>query len=346
MSDYRDLSSLNDTFRLQCALRSAVTEKFNKEVLWASSKSYWSDIQKRSFARLDKYENELVPSNLAPTLRVAEQFYSQNGVPIEEDNSYDYEGRYSLKESTDAHRYFIKEGEKTVALHFDREARFYASLGFDRGIWFGSGKYIPEEGLNVVRTRGGEPAGQYNVTDYSITGYWPKKLVHIKTAASSDGWNLSEVNYPFPIMRLADLYLLKAEVANEIAAAPTADVYEYIDKVRARAGLKGVVEAWRDHSKYPDKPTSKAGMREIIHRERLIELCMEGQRFWDLRRWKEAERTLNSTIKGWKMGGISAEEFYQVTILYNQTFSVKDYFWPIQEYRIVENPKLVQNKGW
>jgi hypothetical protein len=61
----------------------------------------------------------------------------------------------------------------------------------------------------------------------------------------------------------------------------------YIDKVRTRAGLKGVVESWTDYSKNPGKIGSKEGLRQIIHQERRLELCFEGQSGWDLRRWKE-----------------------------------------------------------
>lgn len=49
--------------------------------------------------------------------------------------------------------------------------------------------------------------------------------------------------YPFPIIRLADLYLLYAEALNEAKkeeGTVPEDCYTYIDKVRARAGLKGV----------------------------------------------------------------------------------------------------------
>ena len=46
--------------------------------------------------------------------------------------------------------------------------------------------------------------------------------------------------YPFPDMRFADLLLLCAEALNESKEAPDTEVYQYIDMVRARAGLKGL----------------------------------------------------------------------------------------------------------
>ena len=62
----------------------------------------------------------------------------KNGVPIEEDNTYDYASRYSLRVSDAEHRYYIQRGEQTAALNFDREPRFYSTLGFDRGKWYGN----------------------------------------------------------------------------------------------------------------------------------------------------------------------------------------------------------------
>jgi hypothetical protein len=92
------------------------------------------------------------------------------------------------------------------------------------------------------------------------------------------------------MLRMADLYLLYAEAVNESEGpngAHSSDMFRYIDLVRSRAGLPGVKKAWDDYSDTPGKYNTQAGMKEIIHRERLIELSFEGQRFWDLRRWKE-----------------------------------------------------------
>lgn len=152
--------------------------------------------------------------------------------------------------------------------------------------------------------------------------------------------------YAFPIIRLADLYLLYAEALNEVKATPDEEVYEYIDLVRARTGLKGVVESWRDHSLNPDKPFIKEGMREIIRRERLNELAFEGSRFWDLRRWKLAEEYMNRPIRGLNIVGAIAADFYQVKEIYSPTFTKKDYFWPIRQSVLLKNTNLVQNLGW
>src|SRR3546814_8555994 len=105
-------------------------------------------------------------------------------------------------------------------------------------------------------------------------------------------------DYPLPVIRLADLYLLYAEALNE-AQGPGSEALDYIDRVRTRAGVDGVAESWSAYSNNPTKYTNKEGLREIIHRERLIELAIEGHRHVCLRRWKETVEEVHMTITGW-----------------------------------------------
>jgi hypothetical protein len=88
------------------------------------------------------------------------------------------------------------------------------------------------------------------------------------------------------------------------------------------------------------------GLRDIIHQERLIELAFEGQRFWDLRRWKEAHIVLNQPIKGWDIEQLDASSYYKEVLLFNQTFRMREYFWPLSINELLINRNLVQNTGW
>ena len=167
------------------------------------------------------------------------------------------------------------------------------------------------------------------------------------TNLNSDGTPGKNSVFPdtdFPLFRLADVYLMYAEALNESQESPTQDVYDYVDLVRERAGLKGVKESWSKYSKSPDKPNTKNGMREIIRMERLNELACEGKRFWDLRRWK---KELPREVKGWHIQGETAQEFYRVTTIYLRSkYSYKDYLWPLKLETILKDPNLVQNPGW
>lgn len=147
------------------------------------------------------------------------------------------------------------------------------------------------------------------------------------------------------MLRLGDLYLLYAEALNELNG-PSEKVYEYLDLIRSKAGLKGVLESWSNFSNVPHKPTTQEGLREIIQRERAIDMAFEGERFWDLRRWKTAPLELNKPITGWDVDQELIEGFYRERILFNQTFRMKDYFWPIHENDLLVNKNLVQAPGW
>jgi hypothetical protein len=252
-----------------------------------------------------------------------------------------------LRTGDEAHKYYIKKGSKTINLHFDRESRFYGAITFDEGTFYGNGRINADNKMWVTELKNGTPGGGITAIDrYSVTGYLCKKLLHYLTAVPDNSSKVSTYAYAFPIIRLADLYLMYSEALNEWKEAPDAAVYEYIDLVRARSGLKGVVESWNEHSIYPDKPLSRDGMRDIIHRERLNELAFEGSRFWDLRRWKEAEEYMNKPVRGLNVTGTTPEEFYQVENIYPLHFTKKDYLWPIRQSVLLSNKNLVQNPGW
>ena len=101
---------------------------------------------------------------------------------------------------------------------------------------------------------------------------------------------------------MADLYLLYAEALNEAKkeeGTVPEDCYTYIDKVRARAGLKGVKDSWRLYANDANKPNTYEGFQTIVRKERMIELALEGQRFWDIRRWNLANQYFNKSLQGW-----------------------------------------------
>jgi hypothetical protein len=184
-----------------------------------------------------------------------------------------------------------------------------------------------------------------SVETYSATGLWCKKMLHFQNVASTTSTTYSTNTYPWPIMRLADLYLLYAEAVNE-ATGPGPEAFRYIDSVRLRAGLNTVQTSWNNFSTNPAKYTSKEGLRSIIHRERYIELLFEGNRFFDMRRWKEAIAEMNGTITGWDRTQSAANGYYRPVVLGATVFRQRDYLWPIREETLARNKGLLQNTGW
>jgi len=121
------------------------------------------------------------------------------------------------------------------------------------------------------------------------------------------------------LMRYADVLLMLAEAENEINGA-TATAYNAINSVRARSGMPDLVAG-----------LTKDQMRAKIRHERRIELAFEGQRYFDLKRWKIAKQVLNAVVDG--------------KLIYK--FEDKHYLWPLPQGEIDKsNGILIQNSDY
>ena len=345
------VNNISDTTFLELTLRHTTTKKFGKELLWGLGKRNTRDLLGIARPALTDYQYKDLgwcKMEHNPTLGVVEQFYTNHGVPIDEDKTYDYKNRYEVIDVPKDHFYYIDTTARTARLHVYREPRFYAWVGFDNGKWF-SMEVEDDKHSQVLHCKNGELGGR-TLQNYSITGFYAKKLIPYElviTQATHTGELCA--HYPFPIIRLADLYLLYAECLNECKDTPDAEVYEYIQKVRDKAGLDketgSLVDTWAKYSSNPDKPKTKDGMRQIIQQERMIELCFEGQRFYDLRRWKLCMDYLNRPVMGWSVTE-SDETFYTPAYIYFREFTPRDYFWPIKLDDLYRNNKLIQSPLW
>jgi hypothetical protein len=357
--------TLSDISKQKCTLRGAITTKYNPEIIWPCT-SNSNQIEFYTITFLDVFSGigSNYYSELGPTLKMAEEFYTKNGLPLNEDEEWinwiggnltqrydlqqvsteDKSGINGVSSLSEDHKYYIQDGETTVKLHFYREPRFYAWMGFDRSIWELNGK---GERDRFIRCRASEPQGYNGMGRHSQAGYFAKKLVNLETIQNSDG-ALSQTRYTYPFIRLTDLYLLYAEALNETKVVPDEEVYRWIDLVRERAGVPKVREAYaKAISTLRNKPNTQAGMREIIKRERRIELSFESQRFYDMLRWKDAYQYWNEPVLGWNVAEKDVEKYYQIVTIYNQRiFNTRDYFFPLRLSTLQVNNNLVQNPGW
>lgn len=350
-----------DTIITDISLRNAFNMKWNSELIWANTQMISSPSSGGMIhATMPKLNPDYVESGdlckfFGAPIKIASLYYTNHGVPLEEDNTRNMDEIYNLRTATAEDRLYIRQGRTTIDLHFDREPRFYAWLGFDGAVWFGAGQYNDKDAssLRYLAFKVGETDGTEGQGNW--TGYIPKKIIPYEAQVSSIN-TISSLNYAWPTMRLSDLYLLYAEAINEVEGpngANNTELFRYIDMVRARAGLNGVKESWNAYTNN-QKYNTQTGMREIIQKERLIELSFEGQRFWDMRRWKTIADEYRTPLQGWNMlvstiDGTEEEVnkmMYQPQLLLEQTFGVRDYFWPIKTGDIEVNPNLVQNIGW
>ena len=319
--------------------RNVMLEDWNEEIIYARTRGdnyYHYDVTPLHSNVSDNAVKGA--GGLSVTQEMVDAYFMANGKTIDDPTSGYVEDGFSQFQAP-----FDFTQRSTYNQWVNREPRFYADLGFDGSMWY-KRDALGDETKWHIEGKFGQYSGSDHPFFFNETGYYCKKLVNWRMTFSNDGGTFE--NYAWPEMRLADLYLLYAEALNEIQG-PTAEVYSYLDQIRERAGLDGVVESWAAHSNNPSKPLSKEGLRSIIQQERMIELAFEGQRYWDLLRWKRAVQEFNDNVQGWNIKGDDEASYYQIRTIHIQNFiSPRDYFWPLSETSLIRNTNLVQNPGW
>jgi SusD family. len=203
-------------------------------------------------------------------------------------------------------------------------------------------KYIVYNGntlvSKVINIQSGKDAVDSIAEKSTRTGYYLKKLmnesVNLDPAFSAVGYHYSAH------IRYTEIFLIYAEAANEawgpLVAAPghTYTAYDVIKAIRDRALGTGKDKYLTTVKSDPLK------MQALIRNERRLELCFEGFRFWDLRRWKhdltEAARGMRYVGKLIKRGAVESR-------LFNDSHY---YFGPLPYYDVLKESNLKQNDGW
>ena len=175
-------------------------------------------------------------------------------------------------------------------------------------------------------------ANSYLKGDYrkDVTIITEKKIANGTVVASRTGphmdkyWDplacgASSARNNFLVIRYADVLLMYAEALNE-AGGPTAEAYNAINQVRARARKGNEASDLKDL-----KDLTQSQFRDTVLQERSWELCFEGHRRWDLLRTGRYIAQLNKI-------GINAEP--------------KHLLYPIPINEMDVNPALTQNPGY
>lgn len=156
----------------------------------------------------------------------------------------------------------------------------------------------------------------------NTTGFNLKK--GLDPAVSNPSYS-TQSKQDYVLMRYAEVLLNYAEAVNE-ASGPTAEVYTAINAVRNRADVK-----------MPPLATglSQSDMREKIRHERRVEFALEGQRYYDLRRWGIAVQKINGFAIVPGNNNLNKK-------IYRANYDL----WPLPQFDIDTNPALVQNPGY
>lgn len=193
-------------------------------------------------------------------------------------------------------------------------------------------------GSKVIKTGSKSGDDGVGVKETSTrTGYYMKKMLNM--AANCNPNSTSKVTKYTCRARFTEFFLDYAEAANEAwgpknSGTHAYSAYDVIKAIRHRAGIT-------DDTYLDECAGDQAKMRELIRNERRLELCFEGFRFWDLRRWKELDKL--GAVKGIDWNNDVATELPSV-----ETRKFEDYmnYGYVPYAETLKYSNLHQNKGW
>ena len=300
------------------------------------------------------------------TQKQADAYYMNDGkdVPgkdkeIGRGDGSDRPSGYTTQADVDAEKYLPLTSD--VSLQYaDREPRFYVSVAYNGCFWpLSNATQTANRNYYSWYYRAGHNGfdeGYNNGDDWLRTGIGFKKYIHPFDTNEKNSYQEKEFKTE-PAIRYADILLMYAEALNELDGSYevaswdnsktytiSRDVNEMkkgIRPVRIRAGLPDY-----EDGAYANKDL----MRAKVKRERQIELVGESQRYFDLRRWKDAPVEEALPIYGCNvLMTYEQKELFHTPVVISQfptTFTDKMYFWPIPKSELKRNLRLTQNPGW
>ncbi|GAB3420492.1 RagB/SusD family nutrient uptake outer membrane protein [Niabella aquatica] len=143
----------------------------------------------------------------------------------------------------------------------------------------------------------------------------------------------------FPLLRYADVLLMRAEAGNEMNGP--ADALSFINQVRRRAfGIPG-----NTLNVAVDIPSgiSQSALRDTIRNERFRELAFEGLRKHDLIRWGVYVSTMKDFVNDI---AATAPADYKYASTAAKNVAERSVLFPIPNTEIAVNKTIIQNPGW
>ena len=215
----------------------------------------------------------------------------------------------------------------------DRDPRLAATVAVNGDQWptySGAAKIETfQGGIN------GEP-----LTGATPTGYYLKKLCNGAISLASNS-KFTASRHTWLTFRMGEFYLNYAEAVFKYLGSADATSAEFpmsareaASKTRERVGMPAF-EAGIDATTFWTK----------LCNERFVELAFEGHRFWDVRRWKEADKYFKNIVE------MKLTKEADGTITYTRKnvarqWNDKMYLYPIPQAELLKNPNLTQNAGW
>ncbi|ETZ23199.1 RagB/SusD family nutrient uptake outer membrane protein [Pedobacter sp. V48] len=224
-------------------------------------------------------------------------------------------------EMADGTKFSWNNPEQAKNPYLNREPRFYETILANNQQFKGRLTGFFEGGDD-------SPQSPYSPWNASKTRYCVRKMVD-----ETHDWNIQDYDATqWAVFRLSEIYLNYAEACS--ALGEDGEALTYLNKIRTeKAGLPVVSGAG-------------AALMEKIRHERRIELCFEGHRYFDIRRWGIAEIG-SEDAKGVVIRKQSNGTFtYEIMTVQERTWVPSFYYYPIPRTEIQKNPGIVQNPNY
>ncbi len=225
-----------------------------------------------------------------------------------------------------------------------RDARFYKFLFYNGDQCFISGTCSDYNALEIYEG-GLDNFGGFIANEGTRTGYYLKKFLNKLDFDPSTDNATTTLPKVYVQLGLTEMYLIYAEAVNEAFGQPAVvpagfsfSAKDVLAKVRKRAGLS--TDPYLNSA-----AANSVDFSKLVKNERRIELCFTGERFHDLRRWKEIVNT--ESVKGVKViKNADATFSYQNIVVEKRAFQAKNYYLPLPYAELLLNSNLKQNQGW
>ncbi|CAD5278617.1 MULTISPECIES: RagB/SusD family nutrient uptake outer membrane protein [unclassified Imperialibacter] len=165
----------------------------------------------------------------------------------------------------------------------------------------------------------------------TTTGFTLRKYVNSEDAANPTNNGINVI-----LIRYAEVVLTYAEARIELGLIDETTV-NAINEVRQRGDVNLPAIALG---------TSQTELRDIVRKERTVELAFEGLRLNDIRRWGIGEQVIPGAVGGIDYVEEGEIKTYVVPSFQKQFNPSRDYLWPIPYTERILSPNLSQNPNW
>ena len=287
-------------------------------------------------------------SYFSPTQAFIDAIQCTDGKSIVESPLYDWKKPWENRDPR-LDLFCVRPGSRVLGIQFETNPSVQKILNYNNS----------EEGIPVTNSEATGTKSEYGANgSKGPCGYlWRKYLDIEEYRYNNNSFGTKSVCVlGFPLMRLPELYLIRAEANIESGNGDLSLAKSDIETVRSRVNMPALTDA------------SRNGLRSALRYERMVELCNEGFRWFDIRRWGIAETVISGPLYAPALNGDLSnakpviDENWHASYSSGMSFDgnkinlrkfttmvfdpEKDNLWPIPEDEIVANPLIEQNPNY